>query len=64
MHIARRGDVMRRSGCVRVSNQRWRALLPEHAVVRAVNHAADEKRRKEKDDKKARRWVKQLARLN
>ena len=40
------------------------ALLLEHTVVRAANCAADEKRKKEKDDKKARRWAKQRARLN
>ena len=30
------------------------APLPEHAAVRAANHATDEKRKKEKDDNKMR----------
>ena len=38
--------------------------LPEHAAVRAVNCTMDEKRKKEKDDKKARRWTKQRVMLN
>ena len=38
--------------------------LPEHTAVRVVNHAMDEKRTKEKDDKKARRRAKQRVGLN
>ena len=38
--------------------------LLEHTTVRAANHAIDEKRKKEKDDKKVRLWAKQRARLN
>ena len=38
--------------------------LPEHTAMRAVNHAIDEKRKKEKDDKKVKRWVKEQAKLN
>ena len=34
--------------------------LPEHAVVKAMNNAVDERRKKDKDDKEVRRW----ARLN
>ena len=34
------------------------ALLLEHMAVREANCATDEKRKKEKDDKKARRRVK------
>ena len=32
--------------------------------MRVVNRAIDEQRKKDKDDKEARRWVKQWARLN
>ena len=40
------------------------ALLLEHMAVREANRATDEKRKKEKDDKKARRRVKQRVGLN
>ena len=40
------------------------ALLLEHMAVREANCATDEKRKKEKDDNKARRQAKQRARLN
>ena len=44
----------------------WNSVvpLPEHATMRAANHATDEKRKKEKDNKKARWRMKQRARLN
>lgn len=38
--------------------------LPEHMVVRSVNHTIDEKRNKEKDDKKVKQWEKERAKLN
>lgn len=34
------------------------APLPEHAALRAMNRATDEKNKKVKDDKKVRQWVK------
>ena len=40
------------------------ALLPEHAVMRLANHAIDEKKKKAKDDKKARWWAKERAKLD
>ena len=40
------------------------APLPEHAAVRAANRTADENRKNEKDDKRAKRWVKERAKLN
>lgn len=40
------------------------ASLPDHAAIRVVNHTVDKKRKKEKGDKKVRRWAKQRARMN
>jgi len=39
----------------------WASIvpLPEHTAVWAMNRTADEKRKKEKDNKKAWRWAKQ-----
>jgi len=37
--------------------------LPEHATVRAANHAADERRKKDKGDKEKKQWVKEQAKL-
>ena len=38
----------------------WASItpLPEYAVVRVANRAADERRKKDKDDKEVRRWAK------
>ena len=38
-------------------------LLPEHAAMRAVNHAVDEQRKKKKNDEEKKRWSKQRAKL-
>jgi len=39
------------------------ALLPEHAAMRAVNHAVDEQRKKKKDDEEKKWRSKQRAKL-
>jgi len=39
------------------------ALLSEHAAVRATNHAIDEWRKKDKDDKEKKWWAKERAKL-
>ena len=37
--------------------------LPEHAAVRAANHAVDEQRKKKKDNEDKKWWSKQRAKL-
>jgi len=39
------------------------ALLPKHVAMRAVNRAVDEWRKKGKDDKENKWWVKEQAKL-